>query len=84
MSQKFSLYDDLTVKENMRFYGGIYGKSDEFIKQKTTAIIDQLRLQNEANKLVGSLPLGWKQKLAFLWQFFMNPNWFFSTSQPVG
>ena len=65
MSQKFSLYDDLTVKENMRFYGGIYGMSDAFIKNKTVLILEQLRLEKEANVLVRSLPLGWKQKLAF-------------------
>src|SRR5687767_11049238 len=60
MSQKFSLYEDLTVKENMQFYGGIYGKSDAFIKEKTAHIIEQLKLKNEAKKLVKSLPLGWK------------------------
>ncbi|TMI68636.1 MAG: ABC transporter ATP-binding protein, partial [Bacteroidetes bacterium] len=57
MSQKFSLYEDLTVKENIRFYAGIYGKSDQFIKSKKDLILDQLHLQNEANKLVRSLPL---------------------------
>lgn len=65
MSQKFSLYEDLTIKENIRFYCGIYGKSDQFIKDKTAYLLEQLHLENEANKLVGSLPLGWKQKLAF-------------------
>src|SRR3954471_8229531 len=65
MSQKFSLYEDLTVKENIRFYAGIYGKSDKFIKDKTALLLNQLHLENEANKLVRSLPLGWKQKLAF-------------------
>src|SRR6187549_3000926 len=57
MSQKFSLYEDLTVKENIRFYAGIYGKSDQFIKEKTGFILKQLHLENEASKLVGSLPL---------------------------
>lgn len=65
MSQKFSLYEDLTVKENIRFYAGIYGKSDAFIKEKTASALKQLHLEGEANKLVRSLPLGWKQKLAF-------------------
>src|SRR4030095_3982270 len=51
MSQKFSLYEDLTVKENIRFYAGIYGKSDQFIKEKTVIILQQLHLENEANKL---------------------------------
>src|SRR5678810_343276 len=49
MSQKFSLYEDLTVKENIRFYAGIYGKSDQFIKEKTAVILQQLHLENEAN-----------------------------------
>lgn len=65
MSQKFSLYEDLTVKENIRFFGGIYGLSDKGIKQKSEALIETLGMKNEVNKLVGSLPLGWKQKLAF-------------------
>src|SRR4030095_9376645 len=83
LSQKFSLYDDLTVKENMRFYGGIYGKSDEFIRNKTATILQQLRLENEANKLVGSLPLGWKQKLAFSVAIFHEPRIVF-LDEPTG
>lgn len=83
MSQKFSLYDDLTVKENMRFYGGIYGKSDEFIKNKTAYILHHLRLEKEANKLVGSLPLGWKQKLAFSVAIFHEPRIVF-LDEPTG
>lgn len=83
MSQKFSLYEDLTVKENMRFYGGIYGKSDAFIKDKTAVIIDQLHLQKEANKLVKSLPLGWKQKLAFSVAIFHEPQIVF-LDEPTG
>src|ERR1041384_7021387 len=63
MSQKFSLYEDLTVKENIRFYAGIYGMTDKFIKDKTESILKQLRMENEADKLVRSLPLGWRQKL---------------------
>lgn len=73
MSQKFSLYEDLTVKENMRFYGGIYGKSELFIKEKTAFVLDHLHLEKEANKLVKSLPLGWKQKLAFSVAVFHEP-----------
>lgn len=65
MSQKFSLYEDLTVAENIRFYGGIYGLGFKAIKQKTEQLLEELKLQDEAKKLVGSLPLGWKQKLAF-------------------
>jgi len=83
MSQKFSLYEDLTVKENMQFYGGIYGKSNQFIKEKTSTIIEQLNLQNEANKLVGSLPLGWKQKLAFSVAIFHEPAIVF-LDEPTG
>src|ERR1039457_5171911 len=64
MSQKFSLYEDLTVKENIEFYGGIYGLTNKQLKDKGKELIDMLSLQDEANKLVKGLPLGWKQKLA--------------------
>lgn len=65
MSQRFSLYEDLTVAENIRFFGGIYGLSNQQLKIKSEALIRKLHLQSEANSLVASLPLGWKQKLAF-------------------
>lgn len=65
MSQKFSLYEDLTVRENIRLFGGIYGLKMSKIKAKTTRLLEKLQLEAEADKLVGSLPLGWKQKLAF-------------------
>lgn len=65
MSQKFSLYEDLTVTENIRFFGGIYGLSNQQIKNKTEELLTRLQLSHEAKKLVGSLPLGWKQKLSF-------------------
>jgi ABC-2 type transport system ATP-binding protein len=65
MSQKFSLYEDLTVLENIRFFGGIYGLPDDEIARKSDELINQLGLQNEAKKLVSGLPLGWKQKLSF-------------------
>src|SRR3954468_13952300 len=65
MSQKFSLYEDLTVLENIRFFGGIYGLSDEQIKTKSAELINRLGLESEAKKLVAALPLGWKQKLSF-------------------
>lgn len=65
MSQKFSLYEDLTVLENIKFFGGIYGLGDKQIKSKGEELVTQLGLQTEAKKLVGSLPLGWKQKLSF-------------------
>jgi ABC-2 type transport system ATP-binding protein len=83
MSQKFSLYEDLTIKENIRFYAGIYGKSNQFIKDKTARVLDQLHLQSEANKLVKSLPLGWKQKLAFSVAIFHEPNIVF-LDEPTG
>jgi ABC-2 type transport system ATP-binding protein len=83
MSQKFSLYEDLTIKENIRFYGGIYGKSDTFIKDKTNMLLHQLHFENEANKLVGSLPLGWKQKLAFSVAIFHEPQIVF-LDEPTG
>lgn len=73
MSQKFSLYEDLTVKENIRFYAGIYGKSDPFIKAKTATLLKQLHLEKDGDKLVRSLPLGWKQKLAFSVAIFHEP-----------
>jgi ABC-2 type transport system ATP-binding protein len=65
MSQKFSLYENLTVLENIEFFGGIYGLSDQQIKDKTNELLDRLGLKSEAKKLVASLPLGWKQKLSF-------------------
>ncbi|MGY2134276.1 ABC transporter ATP-binding protein [Hymenobacter sp. HD11105] len=65
MSQKFSLYEDLTVRENIRFYGGVYGLKTSVIRLKTDALLQRLGLTAERDTLVGSLPLGWKQKLAF-------------------
>ncbi len=83
MSQKFSLYEDLTVKENIRFYAGIYGKTDAFIKEKTERLLNELHLQAEAGKLVKSLPLGWKQKLAFSVAIFHEPRVVF-LDEPTG
>src|ERR1700752_2680679 len=65
MSQKFSLYEDLSVVENIRFYAGIYGLTNKDIKEKSEQLVHQLGLQSEAKKLVSELPLGWKQKLSF-------------------
>ena len=65
MSQRFSLYEDLTVRENIRFYGGVYGLATPVIRQKTAALLDRLGLAAERDALVSALPLGWKQKLAF-------------------
>lgn len=83
MSQKFSLYEDLTVRENIRFYAGIYGKSSSFIRDKTTAVLQRLHLTGEADKLVKSLPLGWKQKLAFSVAIFHEPRLVF-LDEPTG
>ncbi len=65
MSQKFSLYEDLTVKENINFYAGIYGLNENQIKDKINYLVHHLHLQHQQNTLVKALPLGWKQKLAF-------------------
>lgn len=65
MSQKFSLYEDLTVLENIQFFGGIYGLSNKEIKTKSAALLHKLGMESVQNQLVKSLPLGWKQKLAF-------------------
>lgn len=65
MSQRFSMYDDLTIRENIMFFGGIYGLSRKLIREKANQLIEKLGLQEASNKLVGDLPLGWKQKLSF-------------------
>ncbi len=83
MSQKFSLYEDLTVKENITLFGGIYGLSDSEIETKCNELLEKLNLQNDANKLVGSLPLGWKQKLAFSTAIFHSPKIVF-LDEPTG
>jgi len=83
MSQKFSLYEDLTVIENIKFFGGIYGLSDKQIKERSDTLIEQLGLQSELKKLVGSLPLGWKQKLAFSVAVFHDPKIVF-LDEPTG
>ena len=83
MSQKFSLYEDLTVKENIRFYGGIYGLSNQQIKDKTHALLQQLNMEKEAGHLVSSLPLGWKQKLSFSIAVLHDPSIVF-LDEPTG
>jgi ABC-2 type transport system ATP-binding protein len=83
MSQKFSLYEDLTIRENIRLYAGIYGKSDAFIKEKSERLVKQLHMESEGNKLVRSLPLGWKQKLAFSVAIFHEPRIVF-LDEPTG
>lgn len=83
MSQKFSLYEDLTVMENIRFFGGIYGLSDKAIKEKSDMLVEQLGLASEKKKLVGSLPLGWKQKLSFSVAVLHDPKIVF-LDEPTG
>ena len=83
MSQKFSLYEDLTVLENIQFYGGIYGLSNKEIKEKSAELTEKLGLQKEAKKLVHSLPLGWKQKLSFLVAIIHQPKIVF-LDEPTG
>jgi ABC-2 type transport system ATP-binding protein len=83
MSQKFSLYADLTIKENIRFYAGIYGKSNAFIREKTNSLLKQLHLEKDGDKLVRSLPPGWKQKLAFSVAIFHEPQLVF-LDEPTG
>jgi ABC-2 type transport system ATP-binding protein len=83
MSQKFSMYDDLTINENITFFGGIYGLTKKQIKEKTQIILENLNLQEVANQLVGSLPLGWKQKLAFSVSLLHEPKIVF-LDEPTG
>ena len=83
MSQRFSLYEDLTVAENIRLFGGIYGMSDADISRKTDELLDRLQFSDHKNDLVGSLPLGWKQKLAFSVSIFHDPSIVF-LDEPTG
>lgn len=83
MSQKFSLYENLTILENLEFFGGIYGLSTKAIKEKSAKLIEQLGLEKEKNKLVAALPLGWKQKLAFSVAIFHEPEIVF-LDEPTG
>ncbi len=83
MSQKFALYEDLTVRENIRLFAGIYGMKERDIKTKTTALLDQLDFAGHADDIVGSLPLGWKQKLAFSVSIFHEPEIVF-LDEPTG
>lgn len=83
MSQKFSLYDDLTVSENIRFYGGIYGMNTKQIREKTAELLQELQLEKEAKTLVRELPLGWKQKLSFSVSMVHGPDIVF-LDEPTG
>lgn len=83
MSQKFSLYEDLTVVENIKFFGGIYGLGREEIRTKTQRLLEHLKMEDQKNKLVSALPLGWKQKLAFSVAVFHKPRIVF-LDEPTG
>lgn len=83
MSQKFSLYEDLTVAENIRLFAGIYGMQDDDIRHKTDDLLQRLKFSEHRNSLVSDLPLGWKQKLAFSVSIFHNPGIVF-LDEPTG
>ena len=83
MSQRFSLYEDLTVAENIRLFAGIYGMQKDEIARKTDELLKQLKFEDHKNDLVGSLPLGWKQKLAFSVSIFHEPAIVF-LDEPTG
>ena len=83
MSQRFSLYDDLTVRENIRFFAGIYGLTDQAIKEKSRQLLETLKLVAVADTRLASLPLGWKQKLAFSVAILHEPKIVF-LDEPTG
>jgi ABC-2 type transport system ATP-binding protein len=83
MSQRFSLYEDLTPKENIRFFGGVYGLSYKELKKKSETLIARLQLEKESDQLVRSLPLGWKQRLAFSIAILHDPKIVF-LDEPTG
>lgn len=83
MSQKFSLYNDLTVAENLRLFGGIYGMPVRRIHEKTDSLLSELGFSAEKNTMVKILPLGWKQKLAFSLSIFHDPEIVF-LDEPTG
>lgn len=83
MSQRFSLYEDLTVAENIRLFAGIYGMKKEVVDSKIKTVLRSLKFENHANDLVSSLPLGWKQKLAFSVSIFHEPGIVF-LDEPTG
>lgn len=83
MSQKFSLYEDLTIQENIDFYGGVYGLSRQEIKDRSNDIVSKFQLENVIHKLVKTIPLGWKQKLAFALALIHKPKVVF-LDEPTG
>ncbi|MCB0764944.1 MAG: ABC transporter ATP-binding protein [Flavobacteriales bacterium] len=83
MSQRFSLYNDLTVRENIRFYGGVYGLRKVELKERTMDLLNELGLQGHADARLAGLPLGWKQKLAFSVALIHRPRVVF-LDEPTG
>lgn len=83
MSQKFSLYEDLTIRENIRLYGGIYGLADRVIRERTHRMLSRLGLERSADLQVRSVPLGWRQKLAFSVALLHEPRIVF-LDEPTG
>lgn len=83
MSQRFSLYEDLTIAENMKLFGGIYGMKRSEIHARSEEMLAELGMENERHTIVGSLPLGWKQKLAFSISIFHHPKIVF-LDEPTG
>jgi ABC-2 type transport system ATP-binding protein len=83
MSQRFSVYEDLTIRENIRLYGGIYGLSDDQIRARSEALLRRLGLEESADERVRSIPLGWKQKLAFSIAMIHEPGVVF-LDEPTG
>jgi len=83
MSQKFSLYENLTIKENIRFFAGIYGLSGNVIKERMNELLESLQITHLKDTLISSLPLGWKQKLAFSIAIFHKPKIVF-LDEPTG
>lgn len=83
MSQKFSMYEDLTVEENIRLYAGIYGMTRPEIKERTSFLLEKLGMSSFRNNLISSIPLGWRQKLAFSVAIFHQPKIVF-LDEPTG
>ncbi len=83
MSQKFSLYENLTIKENIRFFAGIYGMAAKDIKSRMNELLEDLQITYLKDTLISSLPLGWKQKLAFSIAIFHKPKIVF-LDEPTG
>ena len=83
MSQRFSLYEDMTVAENLRLFGGIYGMDDRDIRERTELVLHELGMEAQRDTIVKAIPLGWKQKLAFSVSIFHEPGIVF-LDEPTG